>query len=292
MGNFIDLTGKRFGRLTVIERADNSDKGRVRWKCRCDCGNNSVVRSSDLLSGATKSCGCLTKERIIEANNRKVVDLTGKKFNMLTAIKITRIEKNSKGRNVRYWLCKCDCGGFKEVDGFSLTRGHVKSCGCDRKKYGTLVKDMKLYGIYQCMKQRCFNKNDINYKNYGGRGISVCDEWVGKNGFDNFYKWAISAGYDDSKGRFEQSIDRIDVNKGYSPDNCKFSTMEEQCYNKRNTVKLEYNGKIYNLKELSELCKIRTDTLYQRIIRHNWSVDRAINTPVMKRRKNEKHAKG
>ena len=284
MGNFIDLTGKRFGRLTVIERADNSDKGRVRWKCRCDCGNNSVVRSSDLLSGATKSCGCLTKERIIEANNRKVVDLTGKKFNMLTAIKITRIEKNSKGRNVRYWLCKCDCGGFKEADGFSLTRGHVKSCGCDRKKYGALVKDMKLYGIYQCMKQRCFNKNDINYKNYGGRGISVCDEWMGKNGFDNFYKWAISAGYDDSKGRFEQSIDRIDVNKDYSPDNCKFSTMEEQCYNKRNTVKLEYNGGIYNLKELSELCQISTDTLYQRIIRYNWSVDRAINTPVMKRR--------
>lgn len=203
---------------------------------------------------------------------------------MLTAIKITRIEKNSKGRNVRYWLCKCDCGGFKEVDGFSLTRGHVKSCGCDRKKYGTLVKDMKLYGIYQCMKQRCFNKNDINYKNYGGRGISVCDEWVGKNGFDNFYKWAISAGYDDSKGRFEQSIDRIDVNKDYSPDNCKFSTMEEQCYNKRNTVKLEYNGGIYNLKELSELCQISADTLYQRIIRYNWSVDRAINTPVMKRR--------
>ena len=284
MGNFIDLTGKRFGRLTVIERADNSDKGRVRWKCRCDCGNNSVVRSSDLLSGATKSCGCLTKERIIEANNRKVVDLTGKKFNMLTAIKITRIEKNSKGRNVRYWLCKCDCGGFKEVDGFSLTRGHVKSCGYNRKKYGALVKDMKLYGIYQCMKQRCFNKNDINYKNYGGRGISVCDEWVGKNGFDNFYKWAISAGYDDSKGRFEQSIDRIDVNKDYSPDNCKFSTMEEQCYNKRNTVKLEYNGGIYNLKELSELCQISADTLYQRIIRYNWSADRAINTPVMKRR--------
>lgn len=284
MGNFIDLTGKRFGRLTVIERADNSGKGRVRWKCRCDCGNNSVVRSSDLLSGATKSCGCLTKERIIEANNRKVVDLTGKKFNMLTAIKITRIEKNSKGRNVRYWLCKCDCGGFKEVDGFSLTRGHVKSCGCDRKKYGALVKDMKLYGIYQCMKQRCFNKNDINYKNYGGRGISVCDEWMGKNGFDNFYKWAISAGYDDSKGRFEQSIDRIDVNKDYSPDNCKFSTMEEQCYNKRNTVKLEYNGGIYNLKELSELCQISADTLYQRIIRYNWSVDRAINTTVMKRR--------
>ena len=283
MSKFIDLTGEKFGRLTVIEKVENSDKGKIKWKCRCDCGNTKIVAANHLRDGNTKSCGCLFKERVEEANNRKSIDLTSKKFNMLTVIKMTRMKKNSQGRNIRYWLCRCDCGSYKEVDGFSLTRGHVKSCGCSRKKYGVSVKNMKLYRVYQDMKRRCINKNDINYHNYGGRGITVCDEWLGERGFENFYEWAIKSGWDENKSRIEQSIDRIDVNGNYNPDNCKLSTMEEQSYNKRDTIKLEYNGKTYNLKELSDFCKIKPNILYQRIIRYNWSVERAINTPVLKR---------
>lgn len=121
MKKFIDLTGQRFGRWTVIRQAEDKD-GKIYWHCKCDCGNEKDVYTSNLTRGKSKSCGCLVKER---ASQEKTKDLKGQRFGLLTVIK--RI-----GRKSGYvtWLCKCDCGKEKIVDSHSLTSGNTKSCGC------------------------------------------------------------------------------------------------------------------------------------------------------------------
>ena len=102
MGQVTDLTGKKFGRLTVIERAENKKEGRVCWKCKCDCGNETIVTGKNLRSGHTTSCGCLKIERC----KRRLIDLTGKRFGRLTVIE--RAENDKSGNP--FWKCKCDCG--------------------------------------------------------------------------------------------------------------------------------------------------------------------------------------
>ena len=120
MSKLKDLTGKRFGKLTVLERAE-SKNGRTYWKCKCDCGNELNVIASNLLRGNTKSCGCSSTEY---ANKHKYINLSGQKFGKLTVIRRTRM----KDRN-SYWLCRCECGVEKEISMVALRNGQ-KSCGC------------------------------------------------------------------------------------------------------------------------------------------------------------------
>ena len=125
-----DLTGQRFGRLTVIKRADDyvlpNGTRMVQWLCKCDCGKEKVVIAGNLKSGATKSCGCL-----LENIHRNVIDdLVGQKFGKLTAIKRVEDYISPKGQHKAQWLCKCDCGNEKVVAGDRLKSGRVKSCGC------------------------------------------------------------------------------------------------------------------------------------------------------------------
>ena len=162
---------------------------------------------------------------------RKMKNLKGQKFGRLTAI--CPVGKNRQGAIL--WLCNCDCGNDTVVEGRSLTSGATRSCGClDREahkfrpnrtihgKSGT-----RLYRIWKKMKSRCSNPNDPDYQQYyGSRGITVCPEWL--NDFQAFYDWAMSHGYSD-----ELSIDRIDNEKGYSSDNCRWATAEEQRHNQR-----------------------------------------------------------
>ena len=162
---------------------------------------------------------------------RKMKNLKGQKFGRLTAI--CPVGKNRQGAIL--WLCNCDCGNDTVVEGRSLTSGATRSCGClDREahkfrpnrtthgKSGT-----RLYCIWKKMKSRCSNPNDPDYQQYyGSRGITVCPEWL--NDFQAFYDWAMSHGYSD-----ELSIDRIDNEKGYSSDNCRWATAEEQRHNQR-----------------------------------------------------------
>lgn len=124
MPKLIDLTGKKFGKLTVIERFSQNDKeNKPMWKCKCECGNIIIVRGKGLRNGHTTSCGCYHKSICGKLNFK---DITGQTFNFLTAIQY--VKSNDKGNAI--WLCQCKCGNHVEVSGIDLRNGHVKSCGC------------------------------------------------------------------------------------------------------------------------------------------------------------------
>lgn len=236
MSNFKDLTGQTFGRLKVIERAEDqvskAGNHKTMWLCKCSCGNETIVSSDGLKTGGTQSCGCLAKELTSQKCSK---DITGQKFGKLTAIRrISEIGEPVK------WECKCDCGNTCIVSKNNLGRS-TKSCGCLKHKGTHKLSKTRLYSVWTDMKQRCYNPNEIAYKNYGERGIEVCNEW--KNDFAAFYNWAINNGYKDGL-----EIDRIDNNQSYSPNNCRWITHQEQQLNKRSNRLVEYNGIIKPLK--------------------------------------------
>lgn len=280
MGKFIDLTGERFGRLTVLSPIKKEKYESLRYRCLCDCGKETVVEAGLLRSGSTRSCGCLRRE-YMSATYFK--DITGQKFGRLTVIK--RVEnRNSKV----YYLCRCDCGNEKVVNGANIKNGTVRSCGCLHDEeatkrilsYNTTHSGSKtrLYRIWRGMKQRCYYPQALNYKNYGGRGISVCDEW--RDNFSTFYDWAIANGYNDTL-----TIDRIDVNGNYEPRNCRWATRTEQSHNKTNTKLYTYNGEVATLDIFALKYNIHKDTIKQRIERFGWSINKAIETPLLRQKR-------
>lgn len=217
MGKRIDLTGKVFGRLTVLKREPKPEGSRdrhSRWLCKCSCGEVIVTTSDNLLSGGTKSCGCIKKEtsikNIMEYNNS---------------------EHESKNK----------------------THGMTKT---------------RLYDVYGHMRRRCYNKNDKKYPLYGGRGIEICEEW--RDSPEKFFTWANDNGY-----RNDLTIDRIDVNGNYSPDNCRWVTLKEQANNRRNTIFINIGGNNYTLSQVSEITGISRGTLWYRK-KHGYSDEQII----------------
>lgn len=182
------------------------------------------------------------------------IDFTGKRFHKLLVI-----EKAKKGRS--WWVCKCDCGNIVTLPTFRLFE--YKSCGCLEKiNKATLGERNKTHGMTKTvlyhkwcdMKSRCNNPNDEHYNIYGGRGIKVCDEWL--HSFISFKEWAYASGYDDNKKLYEQTLDRIDVNKDYCPDNCRWVDQKTQSNNRQNTVYIDYQGKSYPLTIICEMYDI------------------------------------
>lgn len=179
-------------------------------------------------------------------------DISGKRFGKLIVIKPTGKKKN----NSYLWLCKCDCGKTVIVKSGNLTSGSTQSCGCLRTekiiKHGGTYE--RLYKVYNSIKGRCYNKKSPHYKNYGGRGIKICKEWLGRNiGYSNFKKWAINNGYDEFANKGECTIDRIDVNGNYEPSNCRWVNQKTQQNNRRNNKKVTYKNET---KTISEWCDI------------------------------------
>lgn len=208
----------------------------------------------------------------------RVKNLEGQKFGRLTVVK--RVERKSPKA---YWLCKCDCGNEHIVCGASLTRGKVLSCGCYAKE--KLIRDKtthggsgtRLYVIYRNMKRRCLYEKDREYPYYGERGITICDEWKGS--FEKFRSWANKNGYSDSL-----TLDRIDNNGNYCPENCRWATMEQQNNNTRACVFVTINGETHTL---SQWCKINNINYYTVMARRRagWSNEDAVTVPVNSRRR-------
>lgn len=214
MNALIDITGNKYGKLTVIRRAESAPKGITRWECKCDCGNVVIVRGGNLKNGAVKSCGCL-------------------------------ISTNNKNRSTH---------------GMSGSR---------------------LYQDWANIKSRCYNPKNPAYKRYGARGITMCCDWY--NSFDAFAKWALSNGYKDNL-----TIERIDNDKGYSPDNCKWISKGEQAGNRGSNISISFNGETHNLSEWCKIYQKNYQLVYNRIHKYKWTFERAIFEPVHIEKRNRK----
>ena len=205
MSKFIDLTGEKYNHLLVIERVENTKSGRTQWKCLCDCGNETIVRGSNLKSGAVKSCGCL----LHVANN--------------------------------------------------ITHGDSHT---------------KLYNHWISMIYRCSHPNNNAYKWYGARGIKVCDEWLD---YQKFKQWVMDTRPDES-----YTVDRIDVNGDYCPENCRWIPMGEQANNRTTNLLYEYNGKTQNLSQWCKELNLDYKLVHNRLKKSKWSFEKSISTPVTK----------
>jgi hypothetical protein len=191
----------------------------------------------------------------------KKTDLTGKRFGKLTAIS----QGEYKGKNTT-WKCMCDCGNEREYLTYNLTSGKSNSCGCARIE--TLKKVMtkhggrqtRLYQIFKGMSQRCYNENSPAYQYYGGKGVFICDEW--KNDFAVFREWAEGNGYTES-----MSIDRINPNGNYCPENCRWTSMQKQQNNKLNSAFIIINEEKLTIAEWAENNKTNKATLYSKFYR-------------------------
>ena len=212
---------------------------------------------------------------------RKIDNIVGKKYAFLTVIAEPHFKETitpSRKGHRPYVYCKCDCGETKEVDAYHILSGKVISCGC---KWGGHVThgltNHRLYNVWEGIKARCNNPNYNQYKDYGGRGIKICDEWA--NDASVFIKWGIANGW-----RKGLTIERVDNDGNYEPSNCKWVTWIEQGKNRRNTRKLTYMGRTLRIEEWAKELGFCHGTINDRIYNRKWSVDRALSVPPVKGR--------
>jgi hypothetical protein len=219
-----------------------------------------------LRSGSTQSCGCLNKE--ICKTLIRHEDLTGKRFGQLMVIKLIE----SKDGRI-YWLCLCECGNETRVSTSQLKSMRTKSCGCLRRTAGAIHGNCKLpeYAVWCAMKARCNNKNNKAYANYGGRGIRVCQSWS-----ISFQSFISDMG---NRPSSQHSLERIDNNLGYSPENCRWATRHDQNRNSRHNVFLTYKGETLCIKDWAKKLSLKPGLIQHRI-KIGWSVECALNTPV------------
>lgn len=209
----------------------------------------------------------------------KVNDLTNQKFGSLLVIE--RRGSDEKGQAL--WLCRCDCGKEKVIRGHDLKQG-TKSCGCSRIKNCGLYKhglsSTKLHSTWRSIKDRCYNKKNKSYSFYGGRGIVMCEEWL--NEFVSFYDWANANGYKENL-----TIDRIDPNGNYCPENCRWVDRIKQANNTRRNVYVTINGETKSLPDWCRALGVNQHSVRTRIYK-GWDPVLALTTPFDKRQSKRK----
>lgn len=260
MTRIIDLTGQRFGRLVVIERCRGQvGDRRTLWSCRCACGTLVIHASQKLIRGENRaSCGCVRRISVGDRYGRLVV--VGPPDNVVPA----------RSR----WPCRCDCGEIQQVTERALIRGSTRSCGCLQRES---ARNRKIHGragtmeyrVWRAMLDRCTNPRSQSYADYGGRGITVCDRW---QTLDDF----IADMGDRPDG---MSIERIDNDGPYSPDNCRWATNTEQHRNTRRTKRLTFRNETRCLVEWAQITGINRTTISQRLAK-GLSIEDALTQPV------------
>lgn len=194
-------------------------------------------------------------------DRKKIKDLTGKKFGMLTVIGLQDTDSRKT-----YWVCQCDCGNIKVVRSDSLQSGAIRSCGCMKKAQEKInltkhhshkMSGTRIYHIWRGMKDRCYNVHSPSYYRWGGRGITICDEW--KDNFSAFYSWAMENGYSENL-----TIDRIDNNGNYEPINCRWATIGEQSRNRESNVVIQIGNSKRTLREWCEIFELEYGTILAR----------------------------
>ena len=197
-------------------------------------------------------------------------NLIGQRFGKLVVIEESK-RRRHEGRAC--WVCQCDCGNTTIVETKHLRNGETRSCGCLRTahwyKHG--LSKTRIAGIWNNMKQRCENPNGNEYKYYGGRGITVCQEW---HDLPAFVEWAMSHGYSDGL-----TIDRINTNGNYTPENCRWVTQAEQMKNTRRVKHITYNGETHNMTEWANIIGAEP-TLVRNRLALGWSIEEALTTPA------------
>ena len=205
-----------------------------------------------------------------------LIDLTGKRFGRLVITGRAPDYIQENGRKRVQWKCLCDCGKEFVTNADALKAGKTSSCGCLKhefmiNKFATHHEtDSKLYGVWCAIKRRCYNKNSTYYEEYGGRGITMCDGW--RDHYEAFRDWAHASGYTD-----KLTIDRIDNDEGYSPENCRCVDCVAQANNRRSNINITYNGETHTLTEWADIVGVNPKTMFSRYYA-GWSIERMLTT--------------
>lgn len=269
--------GDVFGKLTVIEEVSRDPvTNRRRYLCKCNCpaGNTRIVAADKLTGGETKSCGCLVTQLRDEYSGRIKV---GDKFGELTVIGIPTEHRRGRSRDVICWCAVCQKEA--KVNSSNLLSGVQKTCGC-RRRAGKTIEEYILEDRFHGMKQRCYNPNMKGFKYWGGKGVTICQEWLDDP--HAFVTWALENGY-----RKGLSIDRIDNDGPYAPWNCRLTDMKTQQNNKSNNVRITVDGETKNMSQWADCLGISTGTLSHALRRKSKEEgDKYIRDKLTKKKEN------
>lgn len=309
MGVALELEDKTFGKWKVKKLIGYEAKLHSRvWECECECGEIRKIPQGNLTTGKSSACNSCALTGLDRLSQRSAI-YPGSRFGNLTIVELAGRTKSSK---TLLYSCKCDCGNERVVRSTRLKDGSIVDCGCalDYKKqvrlkeknnltvrtkrpykgkvpspfmkiYGFPARKHPLYNIWDHMRGRCNKPSNTAYRDYGGRGIKVCSDW---DQFEDFYLWSLENGWERDKGL---SIDRIDVNGNYHPNNCRWATQQVQNSNRRNTRIINYHGnKICPAKiwlKVKDYAPISYAAFYTRLV-SGWDFEKTINTPSARKK--------